>query len=60
MHREGRGVPISTDLGVRQDAPDGHCPLACVWLAQLVVTHHHRPCQLVPVPDRVGGSELQG
>lgn len=59
-HRDVRGVSISTDLGVRQDAPDRHCPLAHTWLVQLVVTHHHRPCQLVLVPDRVGGSELGG
>lgn len=60
MHREVRGVPTSTDLGVRQDAPDGHCPLTHIQLAQLMVTHHYRPCQLIPVPGGVGGSKLQG
>lgn len=53
-------VPTSTDLRVRQDAPDGHCPLARSRLAQLVVAHHHCPRQLVPVPGGVGASQLQG
>lgn len=56
MHREVRGVPTSTDLGVRQDAPDGHCSLARTQLAQLVVAHHHCPRQLILVPGGLGGS----
>lgn len=60
MHREVGVVPASTDLRVRQDAPDGHCPLARSRLVQLVVARHHRPCQLVPVSGGVGGSQLQG
>lgn len=43
MYSEVEMVPTSTDLRVRQDAPDGHCPLAHSRLAQLVVAHHHCP-----------------
>lgn len=60
MPREVGMVRTFTDLRVKQDAPDGHCPLARSRLAQLVVAHHHCPRQLVPVPGGVGGSQLQG
>lgn len=60
MGREARVVPTSTDLRVRQDAPDGHCPLARSRLAQLVVAHHHCPRQLVPVPGGVGAASYRG
>lgn len=60
MHREVGVLPISTDLRVRQDAPDGHSPLARSRLAQLVVAHHHCPRQLVAVPGGVGAASYRG
>lgn len=60
--RTGLGVPTSTstNLGVRHNAPDGHCPLARVLLAQLVVAHHHRPRQLVLGPIQGRGQKFGG